>query len=118
MGENVSYKVWLRDHKTQLSDASSSADATPEVRRFVVDKDVSTSLCFLQQKLVSLFPRLKQDLFEISWTDEDGDVVTIGTDEELIIALTEMKGPLYKVIVTVKPGKAKDASDRDSSRPR
>merc|ERR1711915_357218 len=31
------------------------------------------------------------------WTDSDGDMVTIATDEELMIALTEMQGPLYRL---------------------
>jgi hypothetical protein len=37
----------------------------------------------------------------ITWTDEEGDVVTIETDEELIIALKEMKGPVYKFSIVV-----------------
>merc|ERR1711915_956868 len=35
--------------------------------------------------------------FVVSWTDSDGDMVTITTDEELMIALTEMPGPLYRL---------------------
>ncbi len=35
----------------------------------------------------------------ISWTDEEGDKVTIRTNEELIIALAEMKGPVYKLLI-------------------
>jgi hypothetical protein len=37
----------------------------------------------------------------ITWTDEEGDVVTIETDEELIIALKELKGPVYKLSIVV-----------------
>merc|ERR1711874_695682 len=54
MGDNVSFKVFLKNDNEQ------------EVRRFVIDKNVSTSY------------------------------------EELIIALTEMAGPLYKLTVTVR----------------
>jgi len=89
--ETVSYKVFLKD----------KANAE-EVRRFVVDKDVSTSFTYLQEKLYTVFPQLKQKIFSVSWTDEDGDNVTIDMDEELIIALTEMPGPVYKLKVVVK----------------
>ena len=34
---------------------------------------------------------------KITWRDEDGDDVCIESDEELVIALHEMKGPLYKL---------------------
>ena len=37
---------------------------------------------------------------KITWRDEDGDDVSIESDEELLIALHEMKGPLYKLFVT------------------
>merc|ERR1711915_629300 len=89
--ETVSYKVFLKDKEN-----------AEEVRRFVVDKDVSTSFTYLQEKLYTVFPQLKQKIFSVSWTDEDGDNVTIGMDEELIIALTEMSGPVYKLKVVVK----------------
>merc|ERR1712236_126273 len=91
--ETVSYKVFLKDKEN-----------AEEVRRFVVDKDVSTSFTYLQEKLYTVFPQLKQKIFSVSWTDEDGDNVTIGMDEELIIALTEMPGPVYKLKVVVKNG--------------
>jgi len=99
MGETVSFKVFLKDSESAGND---------EVRRFVLDRDVSTSFTYLQEKLCSVFPQLKQKNFSISWTDEDGDSVTIGLDEELIIALTEMPGPLYKLVVNVKSQKREE----------
>merc|ERR1711915_764619 len=89
--EIVSYKVFLKDKEN-----------AEEVRRFGVDKEVSTSFTYLQEKLCTVFPQLKQKIFSVNWTDEDGDNVTIGMDEELIIALTEMSGPVYKLIVLIK----------------
>lgn len=115
MSESVSYKVWLQDPTGKQKPA---VDSAKEVRRFTIDKEVSTNLLVLQDKLVTLFPRLMKEHFDISWTDQDGDVITIGTNEELIIALTEMKGPVYKINVTVKEGKTKIQSDRDGSKPR
>jgi len=90
MGDNVSFKVFLKNKEEQ------------EVRRFVIDKNVSTSFDYLVGKLRVIFPQIQASVFTVGWTDEDGDQVTITSDEELIIALTEMTGPLYKLTVTVK----------------
>ena len=90
MGDNVSFKVFLKNKDEQ------------EVRRFVIDKNVSTSFDYLVGKLRVVFPQIQGSVFTVSWTDDEGDHVTITTDEELIIALTEMAGPLYKLTVTVK----------------
>jgi len=91
----VSYKVFLVKGKEKID---------TEVRRFVVDKAVSTSFTFLKEKVASVFPSLGPDAeFSISWTDCDGDKVTIGSEEELVIALAEMTGPLYKLHVTPIP---------------
>merc|ERR1712012_1074733 len=91
MADNVSFKVYLKD--------PSQGEET-EVRRFVVDKEVSTSLVYIKEKLVSIFPVLADKIFSVSWTDEDGDSITIDTDEELILALTELPGPVYKLTAT------------------
>jgi len=73
MADSVSFKVVLKEEN--------------ELRRFMVDKEVSTSFSYLQEKLCLVFPQLKQKIFSITWKDEDEDMVTISTDEELIIAL-------------------------------
>merc|ERR1711963_453763 len=96
MADNVSFKVYLKD--------PSQGEET-EVRRFVVDKEVSTSLVYIKEKLVSIFPVLADKIFSVSWTDEDGDSITIDTDEELILALTELPGPVYKLTATVRAAK-------------
>merc|ERR1712127_138320 len=90
--DTVSFKVFLK-----------SLDGEVQARRFVVDRDVATSFTYLQEKLVSLFPGpLRRSNFVLSWVDEDGDNVTVGTDEELVLALTEMAGPTYKITCTIK----------------
>merc|ERR1712013_541526 len=101
MAESVSFKVVLKDEN--------------EWRRFVVDKEVSTSFSSLQETLSLVFPLLKQKMFTISGMDEDGDMVTIASDEELIIALTEMSGPVYKLIINIKSEKkSEDISSKES----
>merc|ERR1711963_475545 len=94
MGDNVSFKVFLKNSEEQ------------EVRRFVIDKNVSTSYDYLLEKLRVVFPQIQGSSFTVAWTDEDGDLVNVSSDEELIIALTEMAGPLYKLTVTVKKAAA------------
>ena len=111
--ENVSFKVYLRNYTN---------NGTDEVKRFAVESDAATSITCLkvkyqqvrysiglmnsihpQEKLISIFPEILQRAkFVLSWTDEDEDNVVIDTDEELVVALTEMKGPIYKIICTVK----------------
>jgi len=93
MNDQVSFKVVLKDQKN---------GAEPELRRFLVDKEVSSSFSYLKEKLRTVFPKLKQNDFSVSWADEDGDMITIASDEELIIALTEQAGPLYKLVANVK----------------
>jgi sequestosome 1 len=99
----VSFKVYLRC-------ASKAVDE--EVKRFVVDRDVSTSFAYLQEKLVAVFPAaLRTRQFQVTWKDDDEDEVTIATDEELILALTEMKGPTYKIVCNIKDRKTMGGGD-------
>ena len=66
-----------------------------------MDREVSTSLAFLHHKVSTIFPTLKGRETILSWEDREGDEVSIGTDEELVTALTEMEGPVYKLKVRV-----------------
>ena len=94
--DTAAYKVCLNE-----------ANSDNEFRRFVVDRDVSTSYTYLYEKLATIFPTLRRANFKLTWTDEDGDKVTIRSDDELVIALTEMKGPVYKLAVEVEAGAKK-----------
>ena len=92
MADQVSFKVTLRE------DVSDETKSKSQVRRFVVPQDCSTSLVYLKEKLRSIFGS-SLGTFKLSWKDEDEDDVIIETDEELMIGLQEMKGPLYKLDV-------------------
>ena len=54
-------------------------------------------------KLRQVFPQLQNSnnraklLFDLSWTDHEGDNITISSDEDLTIALRQMKGLVYKI---------------------
>jgi len=72
----------------------------------------SLELNQLKKKLAEIFPSLNEN-FDITWLDTEGDTVTIGSDEELIMALKEMTGPVYKI--TVHPrGKKSDQTTSGS----
>merc|ERR1712018_799538 len=88
-GENVSFKVSLLSEDSLIK---------TEVRRFVVPQDCSTSLIYLKEKIRTIF-NLGRSTCKVSWRDEDCDDVTIETDEELLIALQELNGPVYKLQV-------------------
>merc|ERR1712110_984956 len=93
-GDQVSYKVALLANQDNKAGETKS-----EVRRFVVPQDCSTSMVYLKEKLRSIFGRQLENGMKITWRDEDGDDVCIESDEELVIALHEMTGPLYKLAV-------------------
>ena len=93
MEDPVSYKGYFN---------SDAQEGPHEVRRFTVDKEKSNSLEFLKEKLVTVFPQIKDNEIFITWRDNDGDMVTIENDEDLMIAKAEMQGHLYKINVIIK----------------
>jgi len=85
--EQVSFKVSLSTEK----------DPKSQIRRFEVPQDCSTSYIYLKEKLRSIFPQeLENSGFKITWQDQEGDIVTVDTDEELFIAMNEIEGPVFK----------------------
>jgi len=71
------------------------------VRRFEVPQDCSTSYLYLKEKLRSIFSdELGGSGFTITWQDQEEDIVSVESDEELIIAMQELKGPVYKFTVS------------------
>ncbi|XP_067001198.2 sequestosome-1 isoform X2 [Anabrus simplex] len=86
----VSFKVFL-----QL------AGEKPEVRRFGIDRDVVSNFSYLKEKLQTVFPTLKSKEIIVSWKDDEGDEIVISSDDELMIALTEMQADVRKLYVTV-----------------
>ena len=105
----VSYKVYL--YKQEYATPKGPA---LEVRRIGIDRDVSTSFTYLKEKLASVFPVLGRTTVKYSlvWEDDENEWITILSDEELVIALTEMVGPVYKLHVqfTMDDADAKCAS--------
>jgi len=73
-----------------------------EVRRFLVSKEAHGNFQHLGGKLLSVFPILGSQKFSVFWKDNEGDDITITSDEDLLIALGEMDGPLYKLNVRMR----------------
>jgi len=86
-----------------------------EVRRFLISQEICGNFSYLQGKLVAVFPKLKNNEFSIFWTDNEGDKITIASDEDLNIALAELDGPVYKITVKVKYEKIMQESQSTSS---
>ncbi|CAB3240353.1 unnamed protein product [Arctia plantaginis] len=59
----------------------------PEVRRFGVVKSSVDSFFLLSQRLLEVYPGLKDKNYIVSWKDNDGDDVVISSDMELKTAL-------------------------------
>ena len=68
-----------------------------EVRRFSCDGDIDIRR--LHFYINGSFPHLSDKAFVIKWEDEEGDKVDISTQQELMLAMQEMKmmGSVYKL---------------------
>ena len=73
-----------------------------QVRKFVIDKQICTSFGYLVNKLEQLIPELADHKFDITWRDEENDMITMLNDEELTVALLEGKKDYLNIFVTKK----------------
>lgn len=80
----------------------------PEVRRFGVFKGSAESFFFLSQKLLEVYPALKDKSYTVAWKDEDGDDVIISSNLELMTALRFTNYESLKVYVYCKEENKKD----------
>ncbi|XP_014362884.2 sequestosome-1 isoform X1 [Papilio machaon] len=87
MEDKVQFKVY----------AYGKNQTKPEVRRFGIEKSVVTSFCYLDAKLQDIYPSLKHKRFTVTWKDEDGDDITISSDDEMITALSSMTDNVMKL---------------------
>ena len=71
-----------------------SPDKPLQKKIFEAPSDVS--LPYLKEKLQSTFNLETFENCKLSWTDEDGDSISIESNEELIIALHSMKNSVVR----------------------
>ena len=87
--EQVSFKATLLEEDPECSWSFEKI----EVRRFVVPKDRSTSMIYLEERIRSLFGNHIESgvNLQIHWKDKDGDFIRVRSDQELLIGLLENK---------------------------
>ncbi|KAJ2947729.1 hypothetical protein O0L34_g9505 [Tuta absoluta] len=85
-----------------------SENGRPEVRRFGIEKSMVTSFVYLNAKLQEIYPGLKNKTYSVNWKDEEGDDVTVSSDDELMTALTGMSGNMVKLNILCKDTESKD----------
>ncbi|XP_028155888.1 sequestosome-1-like isoform X2 [Ostrinia furnacalis] len=88
-------------------------ESKPEVRRFGIEKTTVTSFHYLNAKLHDVFPGLKTKTYSVTWKDEEGDNITVSSDEEMVTALSTLcgDGNLIKLHVYVKDAEKEDDAD-------
>ena len=98
--EKVCFKVTLLKKDSMYTDLFMLDEI--EARRFVVPNDCRKSLLYLKTKIHFLFEKDLKNGMKIYYKDSDMDFVRIESDEELIIALSEMRYKTYHLFVVAK----------------
>lgn len=87
----------------------------PEIRRFAVPADVSSSFEYLKKKISDIFPSLRQGKFSLFWKDQDGDFITFNSDEELLEALGFVSDGMLRVFIKESDGHSTEGPKPDES---
>uniref|UniRef100_T1J1R7 ZZ-type domain-containing protein n=1 Tax=Strigamia maritima TaxID=126957 RepID=T1J1R7_STRMM len=80
-------------------------DATTEIRRFAMPKEEAKNFNLLREKLLSIYngastkATLSKDDIALFWKDEEGDEVSISSDDELSFALKAKTEDVFKIHV-------------------
>ncbi len=81
-----------------------------EIRRFSVDPTVAANYEYMSKKVAQVFSSLgSPDNFTLAWKDTDDDLITFSSDEELVEALGQRDGDVFRIFVREK--KAARGSD-------
>merc|ERR1711970_37538 len=72
--------------------------------------NISSAVNFsdIKTAVLNYFPELEKEDHVVGWVDEEGDYITVGSDQELQLALTERKGSVLKILVKIKNEKKKE----------
>jgi len=62
----------------------------------------------IKSSVLHYFPELEKEDHVVGWVDEEGDYVTVSSDQELQLALAERKGRILKILVKIKKNKKKE----------
>ncbi|XP_054282182.1 sequestosome-1-like [Macrosteles quadrilineatus] len=104
MSDAVSFKVYLKRDGKDV-----------EVRRFGVDGGAATSYMYLHGKICSVFPQIEGLLYQVFWRDSENDYIRLGSDEELIEALTSSTQQPVKIYVQIMNNNSADGAAASAS---
>ena len=84
----------MSDDKLSFKILLTEKNVEPEFRRFVADKNVDTTVARFRESLSAVFnDRIFDGVdLRVTWTDDDGDKISVTRDDDLVIALAEMAG--------------------------
>ena len=82
-------------------------DKTEEIRRFALDSDVAASFAYLTKKLSQVFPTLGNDNYAVYWKDEEDDLISVSSDDELTLALGCIREDIFKIFIKEQSGAGK-----------
>lgn len=102
MANTLSFKCYLLANNGQ----------DKEIRRFALESDIIGNFTYLKEKVRSVFPQLLRENFNILYVDEEGDKVTISSDDELVAALMFVKrkdDEPFRLIIQVSGGAKTEA---------
>lgn len=71
----------------------------PEIRRFSIPQEVSSSYDYLVGKIRQVYPSLLRKVFRLYWRDNENELVTLSSDEELVLALGCISQENFKVYI-------------------
>ncbi|KAL5459847.1 hypothetical protein EMCRGX_G033230 [Ephydatia muelleri] len=86
-----------------------------EIRRFSLDQDVSTSYAYLLQKIAQVFPSVKADKVALAWIDGDGDRISLSSDAELLEAMDQFDGTVFRLLIRDTSSDSHDSEPKQSS---
>lgn len=72
-------------------------DGKPEIRRFPLSEAEASNFFVLREKMISLFGKSLEQGFKITWKDDEGDDITVSSNDELKVALQSVKNGTLKL---------------------
>merc|ERR1711872_1147394 len=98
----VRIRIVMEDSQGNLKESEILSFDTP---------DDELHLSSLKTAATECFPELEDKEYVLGWVDEEGDYITIGSEQGLKIALANMKENMLKIHVKIKQEKKKDVEN-------
>lgn len=84
-----------------------------EIRRFAFTMKTPADFNSLKEKLFEVFPCLKT--INVSWKDDEGDMISMSSDAELWLALKAVKDNLLRIFVREAPQASEKKTQEESN---